>query len=654
MPEPKGPAPEQGAPEQGGELPKRFGKYLLAERIAQGGMAEIFKAKSYGVSGFEKTIVIKRILPSFCDDQEFIDMLIDEAKISACLQHANVVQIFDLGRLEGRYFIAMEYVRGVDLVEVLTRLRKAKARLPVELACFIMSEVLKGLDFAHRALGPDGEELRIIHRDVNPANILLSYQGEVKVGDFGIAKAERRDTETVGHGLKGKMGYLSPEQVSGLEIDARTDIFTAGITMWEILACQRMYGSGTELDILMAIREAEVPDLHKFAPEVDQALVHILGKALAKDPAQRFQTAGEFRDAVDDFLFDRAVKIDSSHLEGYLKQLFADRIKAEQERKKERAGEVTRVAPPRFWMRSPGQTAMGPLEIQEVSELIASGRANHSSEVLREGGQWHNIASVPELSVQLSKLPTPEESDPDAVADYQGMLMDASFTKLLYRLAIVKAEGRLVLTRPGVKKEIYMRKGFPEFVKSNLVSERLGDYLVAKKAITEDQRDEAIKIMKGFSGRLGDTLIGMGLLKPHELFELLSQQVLDKFFEVFGWTAGNYRFYSGQTYEAEIVPLKLGGYALLAEGVRQNITLDFLRNRYLPKLDRKLKRLENPYLNAEKLGLSPREQRAVDLVDGERSVRDLLVMGGSDRQTFETSVYQALYLLEELEMLEIV
>jgi len=196
-------------------LPARFGKYLLVELIAHGGMAEIFRAKSYGVSGFEKTIVIKRILPTYSDDREFIDMLIDEAKICASLQHANIVQIYDLGRLEGRYYIAMEYVRGIDLIRVLSRLRKAKRQLPLELVCFILSEALKGLDYAHRATDPEGEHLNIIHRDFNPSNILLSYQGEVKVADFGIAKAAVRDSRTQSGGLKGKMGYLSPEQVAG-------------------------------------------------------------------------------------------------------------------------------------------------------------------------------------------------------------------------------------------------------------------------------------------------------------------------------------------------------------------------------------------------------------------------------------------------------
>ncbi|MBN2493466.1 MAG: protein kinase [Deltaproteobacteria bacterium] len=641
---------EDEAPRTPSELPLRFGKYLLVERIAQGGMAEIFKAKSYGVSGFEKTIVIKRILPTFSNDKEFIEMLIDEAKICAGLQHSNIVQIFDLGRLEGRYFIAMEYVRGVDLVLVLNRLRKARTRLPLELACFIMSEALKGLDYAHRACGPEGEPLKIIHRDFNPANILLSYQGEVKVADFGIAKASHRHHETMSGGLKGKMGYLSPEQVAGKDLDPRSDVFVAGITFWEMLTCRRMFASGTELDILIAIRDAIIPDVKRYAPEIGDDLVAIAGKSLTREPAERYRSAAEFREALDDFLFDRGIKIDSSHLEAYLKHLFADKIEGEKKRVEAEHVEPTRMQPPKYWLRNPSAQPMGPMELAELVEMIGSGRVSHSADVLREGGTWVNITKVPELAVQMSQLPTPEESDPDAVATYQGMLVEVSFPRLFYRMAIAKEIGRLVLTRPGVKKEIYLRDGFPEFVKSNLLSERLGEYLVECKAITVEQRDEAVRVMKGFSGRLGDTLIGMGVLKPHELFEHLSMQVKEKILEVFSWASGTYRFFEGQAYKGEVVPLKIGGFALLSEGVRTYTQVEMLRNRYLPQIDRRVERMDNPYLAVERLGLQAREQRVVDLIDGQRTAREILTMGGSDRGSFDLAVYRTLYMLEELEM----
>ncbi|RME28770.1 MAG: DUF4388 domain-containing protein [Deltaproteobacteria bacterium] len=636
------------------QLPVKFGKYLLVEKIATGGMAEIFKAKSYGVSGFEKTIVIKRILPAYSDDREFIDMLIDEAKICASLQHANIVQTFDLGRLQNRYYIAMEYVHGVDLASVLGRLRKAKMRLPVELCCFIMSEALNGLDYAHRSTGPDGEPLNIVHRDFNPSNILLSFLGEVKVADFGIARARRRNTKTMAGGLKGKLGYLSPEQVMEMPLDARSDIFTAGITLWEMLTCRRLFKGKNELEVLLQMRDAKVPDPRVHVTELNEQLVEIVMKALKKDREQRWRSAREFREALDDYLFERGIKVTQTHLESYLKHLFADRL--EQEKQKERTAKVekTREAPPRYWVRSPGRGTRGPVELAELIDMLSDGELPHNSQILREGETWVPLHKVPELEVHLSRLPSTEESDPNAMATYRGLLAEVSVPKLFYRLAIAKENGRLVLTRPGVKKEVYLRNGMPEFVKSNVSEEMLGEYLVAKGVITAEQRDEAVAAMRGFSGRLGDTLIGLGILQPHEMFEHLQNQVREKLLEVFSWTTGSYRFYAGQTYSGEVLPLKVGSYALIAEGVREFIPLQMLQARYRPFMDREIERIHNPYLGIEQLKLNAREQRVLDSIAEQRTLRKLLSLGGSDRQQFSEAVYRTVYLLEELEMLKIV
>jgi serine/threonine protein kinase len=634
------------------KLPAHFGKYLLVERIAHGGMAEIFKAKSYGVSGFEKTIVIKRILPSFSDDHELVEMLIDEAKLCAGLQHANVVQIFDLGRLEGCYYIAMEYVNGLDLLHLLIRLFKNKRRLPQELACFILSEALKGLDYAHHAVGADGQPLRIVHRDFNPANILLSFHGEVKVADFGIAKATARNTHTVAGGLKGKMGYLSPEQVVGKEIDHRSDVFTAGITFWEALTCRRMFSEGSELDILIHIRDAKIPDLRRYLPEAPDDLCAIINRSLQRRPEDRFHSASEFREAIDDYIFNNGFKVNSAQLVACLKQTVDQ--PEDNRRPPNAVPGSTRPTPPNYWIRAPGQPAQGPLQMDKLYEMMAAGQLTKRFEVLRENGSWMHLADVPELAVHLATLPTMEEADPDTVADYQGQIAEISFPKLIYRLAIAQEDGRLVLARQGVTKEIYLRQGMPEFVKSNLPSELLGQYLVDKKIITQSQRDQAIRAMHGFSGRLGDTLIALSIVKPHELFQQLQDQVREKILEVFSWDSGTYHFFSGQTYKGEVIPLKIGSFAIIAEGVRRYVNADVLKARYRTKLDQKLRRLENPYFELDILGLTAREQRVVNSLDGQPTIRDLLSSGGSDSFSFESAIYSVIYILEELEMVEFI
>ncbi len=578
-------------------------------------------------------------------------MLIDEAKISARLQHANIVQIYDLGKLEGQYFIAMEYINGVDLVQLLSRLRKSKSRIPLELVCFIMSEALKGLDYAHRAMGPDGDALGIVHRDFNPANILLSFQGEVKVADFGIAMASDRGTKTIAGGLKGKMGYLSPEQVLGQPLDHRSDVFTAGITLWEMLTNRRMFPGGTELDTLLKIRDALIPDIKKYLPDLDESLIQILGRAMQRKPEDRFQTAGLFKEELDDFLFDRGIKVSASQLEEYLKGLFPRRNAKESASTDSVKVDATVRKAPNYWLRGPGLRTIGPIDIKVLGEMILGGEINKEHEVLREGGNWRHVGELPELAAFAPGLDRGLKKHQDTEPTYYGKIAEVSFAKLFYRLAIAKENGRLLLKRPGVRKDIFIRQGMPEFVDSNLPTERLGEYLISHNVITSQQRDQAVKAMQGFSGRLGDTLVGLRILEPHRLFESLQEQVREKILEVFSWTAGEYSFFTGQLYEGEVMPLKVGSYALIVEGIRKYAADDVLKNRYRSTIDKAVKRIENRYLSLANLNLSAREQRVVDCVDGERSVRELLMRAGAGRDDFEKEVYRVLYILDELEML---
>ncbi|RMF59325.1 MAG: serine/threonine protein kinase, partial [Calditrichaeota bacterium] len=217
--------------------PIPFGKYELLERLAVGGMAEVFRARVRAEGGFEKHLVIKRILPHLSSDSEFVVMLIDEAKIAVCLSHPNIVQVYDLGKIEGTYFIAMEFIEGGDLREILRRCAQRNITVPIDHAIYITTEVLKGLDYAHSKRAGTKESatpLQIIHRDISPPNILLSYAGEVKIVDFGIAKASTRMMETAAGVLKGKFEYMSPEQASGLAVDARTDLFSTALLLYEM------------------------------------------------------------------------------------------------------------------------------------------------------------------------------------------------------------------------------------------------------------------------------------------------------------------------------------------------------------------------------------------------------------------------------------
>ncbi len=221
--------------------PVRFGKYLILDKIATGGMAELFQAKITSVEGFEKLVAIKKILPNLTQDKNLVNMFIDEAKLAAMLTHQNIVQIYDLGSMEGAYFIAMEYIHGKDLRVISRKAQGKKLPLPLEYALYIACRISSGLDYSHNLRDFQGNPLKLIHRDISPQNILVTYEGEVKIVDFGIAKAAKKTSDTKEGLIKGKVAYMSPEQAAGKVIDHRSDIFSTGILLWEMVTGKRMF-----------------------------------------------------------------------------------------------------------------------------------------------------------------------------------------------------------------------------------------------------------------------------------------------------------------------------------------------------------------------------------------------------------------------------
>ena len=277
--------------------PKRqpipFGKYLLLDRVNIGGMAEVWRAKTFGAGGFERIVAIKRILPNIAEDEEFISMFLDEAKITVQLNHANIAQIYELNNLSNSYFIAMEYVSGKDLRAVFDRCRKRGEPAPIPLTCYAIAQCCEGLDYAHRAKDRQGRDMSIVHRDVSPQNALVSYDGEVKVIDFGIAKAAGKATKTQAGILKGKFGYMSPEQIRGLPLDGRSDIFAMGVCLYEMLTGERLFVGDSDFSVLEKVRKVEVLPPSHFNRKIPEQLERIVMKSLAKDVDDRYQHATE-------------------------------------------------------------------------------------------------------------------------------------------------------------------------------------------------------------------------------------------------------------------------------------------------------------------------------------------------------------------------
>ncbi|MEM9074364.1 MAG: protein kinase [Myxococcota bacterium] len=306
------------------QAPVVYGKYQLLELLARGGMAEVFKAKSHGVEGFEKILVIKRILAELGENPQFVEMFINEAKIAVTLSHANIVQVFDLGKADDAYFIAMEFVAGADLATVLRRARKYDKPLPVEMAVFVVSEVAKGLDYAHRRRDADMKPMNIVHRDVSPQNVLLSYEGEVKLTDFGIAKARTTVPDGTEHGvLKGKYAYMAPEQARGLDVDARTDLFALGTVLYEALAGVNPFLQSSTYETLQRVREGRADPLRSVAEHVPEELCAIVERAMNPDPRERHENAGRFYEDLIQFLYASGRRVGAHDLSNYLDALRA-------------------------------------------------------------------------------------------------------------------------------------------------------------------------------------------------------------------------------------------------------------------------------------------------------------------------------------------
>lgn len=278
-------------------------RYRVLERIAAGGMAEVFRAESAGLEGFKKKVAIKRVLPHLAGKTEFIGMFLDEARLSAHLGHSNCVQVFDIGQGDNTYFIVMEMVDGADLKGVISHRRDRGQTIPVEEAVLICVRICEGLAYAHELRDDKGEPLHIVHRDMSPPNVLMTRYGEVKIADFGLAKANSQLENSQPGIIKGKFGYLSPEAAKGLSVDARTDIFAVGIILWEMLAGRRLFQGQTDLETVKQVQRAQVQDIRTINPHVPESVVRVLNKALAGDPDQRYRTARALGDDLNHVLF---------------------------------------------------------------------------------------------------------------------------------------------------------------------------------------------------------------------------------------------------------------------------------------------------------------------------------------------------------------
>jgi serine/threonine protein kinase len=324
----------------------RFGKYVLLKRIAKGGMAEIFRGMTFGAEGFRKTVAVKRMLPFISEDAEYVDMFIHEARLAARLNHANIVQILDFGSINSMLYQAMEYVHGRNVQEIISKLKSRQLAPPVIPPCYILIQALYGLDHAHRLRDASGQQLNLVHRDISPSNIMVSYEGQVKVADFGIAKTAQSNIQTVAGNLKGKYSYMSPEQAQGAKLDQRSDLFSLGICFYEMLTLRSMYSGVNELQLLKKVETAEYIPPRQINPHIPERLEEILGKALQRNPDDRYSSAGEWLEVMEEFMVKNQMPSSSTRLlSNLMKDTFHAAMQLDQENMAQEASMAEELFP---------------------------------------------------------------------------------------------------------------------------------------------------------------------------------------------------------------------------------------------------------------------------------------------------------------------
>ncbi|WP_053231724.1 serine/threonine protein kinase [Sandaracinus amylolyticus] len=573
---------------------RTLGPYRIERRLATGGMAEVFVAQRLGPHGFQKRVALKCILPQHARDPDFVAMFIDEARLAAQLEHPSIVQVFDFGEADGALFLAMEFVDGTNVNRLLRAVAANREVVPISAALHIAAEAARALAYAHHLCDESGKPLTIVHRDVSPANLLLTKRGHVKVADFGIARCAQSDHRTDDGHVRGKLGYMSPEQVSGLDIDGRSDVFTLGTVLAEMLIGEPLFGSGTDLDVLLRIRNADLGVLDRKGRAVPQDVRAVLCAALARHPDDRPE-AGALAEALEDLMrrrgsagrgarelarllhrLDLVAKTpqdEAAHEPGARPTAYVDpnggaRTGATVETPlatRDMLGKLVLETPSAWEVRLADGHTLGPLTFPELVRRIVSGEVDDRALVKRDAGQLVPSGEVPELQRYLGSSALRWNPAEIRDADRRGLVMPGAVLSLVHRITSDRETGVLHLWDGQRRKKVYFVDGKPDFVASTVKKEMLGEYLVQRGVCLRMEVDMALALLPRYGGRLGDALVGLGVLRPVELYRAISGQVRERYLEIFRWRNGQWAFRAGVRSEEETFPLEQGAHELLRD-----------------------------------------------------------------------------------------
>lgn len=596
--------------------PLMLGPYELLQRIATGGMAEVYLARRAGPHGFQKVVAVKRILPQLAQDTDFVAMFVDEARVCARLAHPNIVQVFDFGEHDGELYMAMEYVDGTTAARLVRAAASRGEEVPLDAALYIALGVLRGLDYAHNARDDEGKPLDLVHRDVSPGNVLIDRSGAVKLTDFGIARAAEIERRTDAGQLKGKLGYMSPEQVVGRELDARSDLFTVGIALAELVMLRPLFSGPSEIDVLMRIRDADLGVLDRAGSRVPDDVRAVLFRALARDRALRYPSAAAFAEGIEEILRRRRLQVGPAKLAAWVERLGLVTSTDAEEPQSETSirqtanlgaaaaaataqssdasrrptmppssqqgtptsppsshpspAEPRDVSPSIYRVKMPGGPAVGPLSYPRLVELFVTGGIDQRAQISRESGTFREASSYTELNRFTSSAALRWDDGVFSTLNEVGPIDRVLLPSRMFQLALRRDTGALHFRDGAKKKKIYLVEGVPEFVVSTDKRELFGEHLVARGQVLRMEVEMALAMLPRYHGRLGDALCGLGVLRPIELFRAIAQQTQDRFIEVFQWRKGEVAFVRGARSHEETFPLGMDPFELVLRGVREH------------------------------------------------------------------------------------
>ncbi len=593
-----------------------FGPYELISKLAHGGMAEIFLGRQIGSSPDEKPIVIKRILPELCRDRWFLAMFINEAQLAAQMNHPNVVKIHGFGEMDGQAYMVMEYVEGLDCWRFSRRLFPWGEDHEA-IAIRIIIECLTGLEYVHRLKDVNGIPMAVVHRDFSPSNIYLSVDGNVKIGDFGIAQIDSDRYRPIKFIAKGKFGYMAPEQVEGSKVDRRSDVYSAGVVLSELLIGRKLFSGNSRLSVMLNIRDGRTEVLDNNAERISGGVMEILRGALAKKPSDRYQSAVQFADRLSEFLVSTGREVSPEDLGKLVRRAvdLRDQKSSTPDSMRERtpitANELVtetildartdgldltnrfaglEVEPPeeldgtpittesesfrsegRYLARIAEGLTIGPTSYAHIIELIYSDRIGPQTEISVDGHQFHPSNDFPELARHLPVYtPTCDVNDV-ATPDRRGFLEMEVPTEVLLTLAARRESGLFVCQNGQRRKEVYLVDGNPIYVGSNDSKELLGEFLVEKGVIDRMELEMALALLPKFNGHMGDTLIALGMLTAVGLFGHIKDQVLSRLEELMGWREGNYEYYRGAECRSGVLELSINPFRFVKEKVLRDV-----------------------------------------------------------------------------------